>query len=51
MWVILPKGRPDLKDRTIIATGKSCGLVDNKVARVSERLTGLKFVIPVHLRK
>jgi len=24
---------------------------DNKVARVSDRLTGLKFVIPVHLRK
>ena len=24
---------------------------DNKVARVSDRLTGMKFVIPVHLRK
>jgi len=51
VWVIFPMGRSDLKDRTIIATGKSCGLVDNKVARVSDRLTGMKFVIPVHLRK
>jgi hypothetical protein len=51
VWIIFPKGRPDLKAETIIPKGKSHGLVDNKIARVSDRLTGMKFVIPVHLRK
>jgi hypothetical protein len=51
VWVIFPKGTPDLKAETIIPAAKSRGLVDNKIARVSDRLTGMKFVIPVHLRK
>lgn len=51
VWVIFPKGLPDLKAETIIPRAKARGLVDNKIARVSERLTGMKFVIPVHLRK
>lgn len=51
VWIIFPKGRPDLKAETIIPKGRSGGLVDNKIARVSDRLTGMKFVIPVHLRK
>jgi hypothetical protein len=51
LWVIFPKGTPDLKAEIIIPKVKSRGLVDIKVARVSDRLTGMKFVIPVHLRK
>jgi len=51
VWVIFPKGTPDLKAEIIIPKVKSKGLVDNKIARVSDRLTGMKFVIPVHLRK
>jgi hypothetical protein len=51
VWVIFPKGRPDLKAEIIIPKARSSGLVDTKVARVSDRLTGMKFVIPVHLRK
>ena len=51
VWVIFPKGMPDLKAEIIIPKVKSKGLVDNKIARVSDRLTGMKFVIPVHLRK
>ena len=51
VWVIFPKGTPELKAELIIPKVKASGLVDNKVARVSDRLTGMKFVIPVHLRK
>jgi|SRR5215470_5541802 len=51
VWVIFPKGTPELKAELIIPKVKARGLVDNKVARVSDRLTGMKFVIPVHLRK
>jgi hypothetical protein len=51
VWVIFPKGTPELKGETIIPWVKARGLVDHKVARVSDRLTGMKFVIPVHLRK
>lgn len=51
IWVIFPKGRADLKDVNVIAAGKSAGLVDNKIARVSERLTAMKLVIPVKRRK
>ncbi len=51
VWIIFPKGRADLKAEHLIGAGKSCGLVDTKVVRVSERLTGLKFVIPLSRRR
>ena len=46
VWVVHPKGRADLKDTDVIAAGKAAGLVDNKVARVSDRYSALRFVIP-----
>lgn len=46
VWVIHPKGRPDLKDTDVMAAGRQAGLVDNKVARISETHTALRFVIP-----
>lgn len=51
VWVIFPKGRADLKDENLIATAKTNGLVGIKVVRVSDRLTGMKFVIPVRQRR
>jgi hypothetical protein len=51
VWIVFPKGRPDLKAEHLIAAAKSCGLVDNKVARVCDRLTAMKFVIPLSRRK
>lgn len=51
VWIIFPKGRPDLKDYDVIAGAKTNGLVGTKVARISDRLTGMKFVIPVKQRK
>jgi hypothetical protein len=51
VWVIHPKGRADLKDTDVMAAGKSAGLVDNKVARISETLSALRFVIPTSARR
>jgi hypothetical protein len=46
VWVVHPKGRADLKDVHVIAAGRAAGLVDNKVARISDRYSALRFVIP-----
>lgn len=46
IWALHPKGRRDLKDTDVMAAGKAAGLVDNKVARVSELHSALRFVIP-----
>ena len=50
IWIIFPKGIPELKDVHLIAEAKANGLVGTKVARVSDRLTGMKFVIPLERR-
>ena len=50
-WVLHPKGRADLKDTDVMAAGKAAGLVDNKVARVSETLSALRLVIPKAARQ
>ena len=50
IWVVSPKGRPDLRDVDIFAAAKAHGLVDNKVAAFSARLTANKLVIPVSQR-
>ncbi len=50
IWVIRPKGTPAISDSDVMAAGKAAGLVDVKVVRVSERLSGEKFVIPVTKR-
>lgn len=50
IWIIFPKGAPELKDVHLIAEAKANGLVSTKVARVSDRLTGMKFVIPLKRR-
>ena len=34
-----------------MAAGKAAGLVDNKVARVSDTLSALRFVIPKAARR
>lgn len=51
VWVLHPKGRRDLKDTDVMAAGKAAGLVDNKVARVSETFSALRFVIPKAARR
>jgi hypothetical protein len=46
IWLVSPRGRPEIKDVVVIAAGLAAGLVDNKVVRFSDTHTALRFVIP-----
>lgn len=50
IWAVIPKGNPSLNATHLIASGKSAGLTDNKVARFSETHTAYRFVIPLSSR-
>jgi hypothetical protein len=50
VWAIWEKGRPELKEDHVRAAALAQGLVDVKVIRVSDALSGLKLVVPVALR-
>jgi hypothetical protein len=47
LWVIRPKGRPEISEATVMRAGKAAGLVDVKIVRFSATHTAEKFVIPV----
>jgi hypothetical protein len=51
LWIIRPKGRPEISERATMAAGKAAGLVDVKVVGFSATHTAEKFVIPVSARK
>lgn len=50
IWVIAPKGKPEIREADVMAAGKEAGLVDIKVVRFSETHTAHKSVIPVARR-
>jgi hypothetical protein len=50
LWVIRPKGRPEISESSVMAAGKAAGLVDVKVVGFSATHTAEKFVIPVAKR-
>ena len=50
LWVIRPKGRPEISEQATMAAGKAAGLVDVKVVAFSTTHTAEKFVIPVKAR-
>lgn len=50
LWIIRPKGRPEISERATMAAGKVAGLVDVKVVGFSPTHTAEKFVIPVAKR-
>jgi hypothetical protein len=50
VWVFWRKGRPELREDDVRAAALAQGLVDVKVIRVSDALSGLKLVIPVAQR-
>jgi hypothetical protein len=50
LWIIRPKGRPEISERATMAAGKAAGLVDVKVVGFSASHTAEKFVIPVSAR-
>lgn len=50
IWVFWRKGQPALREDDVRAAAIAQGLVDVKVIRVSDELSGLKLVIPVKNR-
>ena len=57
LWVVFPK-KPFMKELSFSFTwsdvqqaGLSAGLVDNKIAAFSQRLTSIRFVVPLARRK
>jgi hypothetical protein len=50
LWVLRPKGSPDIGEREVLDAGRAAGLVDTKVVAFSATLTAEKFVIPVSSR-
>ena len=47
IWVIRPKGRPEISEASVMEGGKLAGLVDVKVVGFSDTHTAEKFVIPL----
>ncbi|HTR47888.1 MAG TPA: hypothetical protein VMM16_10930 [Verrucomicrobiae bacterium] len=50
IWVVYPRGQKHIRERDVIAAGKSAGLVDNKVCRFSDTHTALRLVVPLARR-
>ena len=50
LWIIYPKGRKELSENDVLATGRRAGLKDVKVVGFSPTHTALKFVIPLDKR-
>jgi hypothetical protein len=50
IWIVRPKGRPEITEAETMAAGKRAGLVDVKVVSFSDTHTAEKFVIPVARR-
>src|SRR5262249_17731297 len=46
IWVVRPKGRPEISESAVMAAGKAAGLVDVKVVSFSPTHTAEKFVVP-----
>ena len=50
LWVIRPKGRPEISEAAVRAAGRAAGLVDVKVVGFSPTHTAEKFVVPLAKR-
>ncbi|MGO9516834.1 MAG: hypothetical protein ACLPND_07310 [Candidatus Korobacteraceae bacterium] len=46
LWIVYPKGRPEITELHVLSAGRAAGLVDVKVVSFSATHTALKFVIP-----
>jgi hypothetical protein len=51
LWVVYPKGVTAIREIDVIHAGRKAGLKDSKVASFSLTHTGLKFVVPLSLRR
>jgi len=50
LWIVYPKGKKEITENDVIASGRNAGLKDVKVVGFSTTHTGLKFVIPLAAR-
>jgi len=50
IWVVTPRGKPQIKQTDVITAARKADLVDRKVVRFSETHTALKLVIPLNRR-
>ena len=50
IWVVSPRGRPEIRDVVVIEAAQRAGLVDNKVVRFSDTHTALRLVVPLARR-
>lgn len=46
LWIVYPKGKPEITELQVIEAGRQAGLVDVKVVSFSATHTALKFVRP-----
>ena len=44
LWVLWPKSQENIKQSHVYRAGTAAGLVDVKIASISERLSGMEFV-------
>jgi hypothetical protein len=54
IWIVYPKGKTgegELTERSVLTAGRMLQMTDNKVAKINEELTAVRFVIPVAQRK
>ncbi len=51
LWIVYPRGAPQIREVEVIGAGRAAGLKDVKVASFSATHTALKFVIPVAARQ
>jgi len=51
IWIIRPKGRPEISEAAVMKAGRMAGLVDVKVVSFSATHTAEKFVIPASERR
>jgi hypothetical protein len=47
LWIVYPKGQPEISQSSVILAGRAAGLKDVKVVSVSPNQTALKFVRPL----
>ena len=50
LWIVYPKGVPEIREMDVLLAGREAGLKDTKVASFSATHTALRFVIPIAKR-
>ena len=51
LWILRPRGHADITEQVVMRAGQQAGLVDVKIARVSDTDTAMKFVYRIRDRR